>query len=595
MLLHKGSDVLKDLTYLVEVACDRRPADQYIENGRVLNVYSGEILTGVGVAVAAGRVAYVGPDRGMIGPGTQMLDAEEGVLVPGYVDPHAHFDNILSMRSVAEAVLPLGTTTVVNDTLAIVARFGAAALTYLREAANRLPLHAYCTIPVSGWAPELEEMGYFAGLQLSDSELAAFLADEMVLGTSEFLPWRRLLSGDSRLMARLDLARTHGKLREGHNPGAKEYHIQALAAAGLSDCHEAVTANEALERLRAGLYVILRHGPARYDLPELASLVMKEGVDKSRLMLTPDWLPPNDLVKNGHMDYVIATALEVGLPPVEVYRMATLNPARYFRIEEQIGAIAPGRYADILCLDDLLQPRPSWVMAQGQIVARKGRVAPGWLPQGPEPQLPAYKPFVMLASPTDFKVTTDRTGEVLAPAIEIVDRTVTRRVDLRLPVMDGVVVSHSGANRVMKMAVPRPGGGFAISFLVGVGAYLGAMSSSMASEPYNTLMIGSNDDDMAVAYNHMVSLGGGVVAVQNGRVEAELPLPVGGFIATALAAEVGAGIEAINKWAQSNGSPLENIFLTQHFLTYVGVPFFRMTPWGIYDVKEHGFLPTIID
>lgn len=584
---------METAAYLVEVACGRRPADTYIENGRVLNVYSGEILPGTGVAIARDRIAYVGAGRKMIGPETSLLDARDGVLVPGYIDPHAHFDNMLIPRRVAEAVLPLGTTTVVNDTLAIVARFGVQGLSFMRAAAKGLPLHSYCTIPISGWAPELEEMGYETGSRLSDAELETFIADESVLGTSEFLPWRRLLASDSHRMESIGLARRHGKLREGHNPGARADHLQALAAAGLTDCHEALTAAEALDRLRAGLYVVLRHGPARYDLPALAPLVMREGVDRSRLMLTPDWIPPNDLV-NGYMDCVIAAALEAGLPPVEVYRMATLNPARYFRIEERVGAIAPGRYADILCLDDLRLPRPRWVMAKGAIVARDGRVVSDWSVQSTEPQMPTYKPPVLRASPEDFRVTTNLTGEVLAPAIEIVDRTVTRMIELRLPVRDGIVLSHSATHPVMKMAMPRPEGGFAIAFLTGVDAHLGAMSSSMASEPYHTLMIGSNDNDMATAYNRMVSLGGGVVAVQGGRVEAELPLPVGGFMTTASVAEVGAGIDEVNQWAHKNGSPLENIFLTQHFLTYVGVPFFRMTPWGIYDVRKHRFLPQTI-
>ncbi|WP_238379030.1 adenine deaminase C-terminal domain-containing protein [Geobacter metallireducens] len=581
-------------TDLMAVACGRRSADLYIENGRVLNVHSGEILSGVGVAVASGRVAYVGPSRGMIGPETQFLDAEGGILVPGYVDPHAHFDNILSPRRLAEALLPLGTTMVVNDTLAVVARFGAPGLACLRAAATSLPLHFGWTVPISGWAPELEEAGYFAGLGLTDAELDVLLADETVLGTSEFLPWRRLLAGDQRLIARLDIARRHGKCCEGHNPGARADHLQVIAAAGLTDCHEALTSAEALNRLRAGLYVVLRHGPARYDLPELASLVMKEGVDRSRLMLTPDWVPPNDLAAFGHMDHPLSAAMEAGIPPLDAYRMASLNPARYFRIEGQIGSIAPGRYADILCLNDLREPRPKWVMAQGAVVARNGVPTPDWHGLD-ELELPAYRPSVLHASPADFRVASAGTGDVLVPAIEIMDRTVTRRIDLHLPVKDGVVSCAGEEGRVMKMAMPHPEGGFSIGFLVGVGGCLGAMSNSLASEPYHTLVIGTSDDDMAIAYNRMIELGGGVVTVQDGRIEAQLPLPLGGFMTKASAADVGAGIDAVNQWARNNGSNLENAFLTQHFLTYVGVPFFRMTPWGIYDVRKHCFLPPILN
>lgn len=581
--------------HLVEVACGRRSADLYIENGSVLNVYSGEILTGIGVAVASGRVAYVGPARGMIGPETRLIDAGEGILVPGYVDPHAHFDCFVSMRTLSEAVLPLGTTTIVNDTLAMVARFGAPGLAYLRAAADRLPLNVYFTVPASGWAPELEEQGYPGGLHLSDEELAELLEDERVLGTSEFLTWRRLLSGDPGAISRLELARARGKRCEGHCPGARPDQLQALAAAGISDCHEAIAATDALDRLRAGMYVILRHGPARTDLPELAPLALREGVDRSRLMLSPDWLPPGDLVKFGHMDHPIAVALEQGIPPLDAYRMATVNPARYMRIEEHVGAIAPGRHADILCLDTLEQPRPRWVMAGGRMVAREGRPTPGWMPSEPEPSLPQYRPPVLEAVAADFRLRVDRSGEVTVPAIRIIDKTITRRVDLRLPVRDGIVAPDGSNGEFMKMAMPKPEGGFAVGFLVGVGAPLGGLSSSVASEPYHTLVIGSNDEDMAIAYNRMVRLGGGVVAAHDGRVDIELPLEAGGFISTAPVAATAAGIEGVNQWARKWGSSLENIFLTTHFLTYVGVPFLRMTPWGIYDVKDHVFLPPVID
>ncbi|MBE0596546.1 MAG: adenine deaminase, partial [Desulfuromonadales bacterium] len=244
---------------LVEVARGDRPADLYIENGRILNVYSGEILSGLGIAVTAGHVAYVGPGRGMIGAATRRLDAEDRYLVPGYIDPHAHFDCFLSLRSLAASLLPLGTTTPVNDTLAMVARFGSGGLDYLRAAGAGLPLHVFYTVPASGWAPELEDLGYPAGRHLSDAELDALLADDMVLGTAEFLTWRRLISGDPQAFGRLELARARGKLREGHSPGAKADQLQALAAAGISDCHEAITADDALQRLRAGMYVILRH------------------------------------------------------------------------------------------------------------------------------------------------------------------------------------------------------------------------------------------------------------------------------------------------------------------------------------------------
>lgn len=579
---------------LLEVALGRRPADLYIDNARILNVYSGEILSGSGVAIAAGKIAYVGPTREMIGSQTRIIDADGGILVPGYIDPHAHFDLIVSLRALAETVLPLGTTTVINDTLAIASRFGTTGLTYLMKAAKGLPLNVYFTVTPAGTAPELEALGYPAGKEFSEEELAIALDHERVLGTGEIPPWRKLLAGDKRLLRRLELARERGKLRSGHCPGARADQIQALAAAGITDCHEALTADEALERLRAGMHVILRHGPARSDLPALASLARQKGVDCSRLMLTPDWVPPGDLVSVGHMDQVIATALELGLKPAEVYRMATLNPARYLRIEDRVGSIAPGRDADILCLNSLAEPQPRWVMAHGRQVAREGKMLHASFPAKAHPQLPDYQPAVTAASPADFRVPCDCLREALVSAIKLVDQTVTRRQDLTLPVKDGSIILPPDDHRVLKMAMPRSKGGFEVGFLTGIEAPLGGLSTSVASCPYHTLVIGRSDQDMAQSYNRMVSLGGGLVAVQEGEIVVELPLPVGGFITNSPVPEVASRIDKLNQWARELGSPMENLFLIQRYFTYVGVPFFRMTPWGIYDVKERRFLPKII-
>jgi len=587
--------MLETTSQLVEVACGRQYADLYIENGRVLNVYSGELLTGHGVAISAGRIAYVGPARGMIGPDTRIVNAEDGILVPGYIDPHAHFDCYGSLKSLADALLPLGTTALINDTLAIVARYGAKGLSYLQQAAENLPLHVYFTVPASGWAPELEEQGYPAGLSLSNDELAQALMDERVVGTSEFLPWRRLIKGDNQLLAKLELAKHAGKRCEGHCPGAKADQIQALAAAGITDCHEAIQADEALDRLRAGMYVLLRHGPARSDLPALAPLALRDGIDRSRLMLTPDWLPPEDLVKFGHMNHLITSAMELGIPAIEAYRMATLNPARYHQIEEHVGAIAPGRIADILCLESLSQPLPSRVIAAGKLVAKEGEILPGAIPGDTEPDLPRYRPPILQAQAEDFRVSSGQREKALVPAIEIIDRTITRRQDLLLPVRDGAVELEAGERQILKMAVPHPEGGFSLGFLVGVEAPLGGLCSSMASEPFHTLVIGNSDHDMALAYNRMVELGGGMIAAQQGRIEVELPLPVGGFISTAPIPQIAAAIDNLKLWSTELGCPLENLFLTHHFLTYVGVPFYRMTPWGIYDVKEQVFLPSLLN
>jgi len=568
----------------------------YIENGRVLNVFSGEVLSGAGVAVAGGRIAYVGPSRAMIGPGTVCVDAGGGVLVPGYIDPHCHFDFIVSQRRLAEALLPLGTTALISDPQAMITLAGAAGYRFLKQSAAGLPFTHYYTVPVVAEAPALGDLGEVAPLNLSDDEFRSILAEPEVVGTSEYLPWHQLLEARPRDLERLDLARQLGKLREGHTPGASYDKLQAVTAAGITGCHEALTATEALERLRAGLYVMLRHGPVRADLPALVPLVLQEGIDRSRLMLAPDWILPTDLVDRGHMDYLIRVAMEHGVPPVEAYRMATLNPARYFRIEDERGAIAPGRTADILCLDTLTDPRPRWTMVAGRIVARDGRVVPHWMPEsaGPAPQLPPYSPHAREARPEDFHVPAGgRSGTVRVNAISLVNRTVTRPTQLDLTVDRGLVSLAGKQREVLKVAVPRPEGGFAVAFLVGFGCDIPAFASSLSADPFQTIVLGSDDGEMAQAYNRLVAIGGGFVAMEEGRIVVELPCSEGGMVSYLPVPEIAARIRALNRWATERGSAVDDLFITHHFLTTPGVPFVRMTPWGIYHLRERTFLPTV--
>jgi adenine deaminase len=572
---------------LIEVALGRREADLYIQNGRLVNVYSGELLEEQGIAISGGRIAYVGPSTGSVNPGAEVIDAEGAYMLPGYIDAHAHVDFFANPLSLTPHLLASGTTSVMADPHEAVGALGLEGLEMLVEMTRDLPLKFYFSAPVA--TPPLPELE--GGPILSKTEIESCLARPETRAISEVTPWMRLISCDADLLSKFELAQRYEQRIEGHTAGASYQKLNALTAAGLTSCHEAINAREARQRLRLGLYVMLRHGSIRRDLEGLLELVTGETpVDPRRVLLTPDWMDPPAILEHGYMDSLVRVAVEQGVPPLTAIQMATLNPATYLGLDMKIGGIAPGKVADILLVDELNYPVPKLVIANGQIVARDGRAIIDTPVVPPRALRIAWLPHRILPPTfgvTDFRVEAPASiSELSVPAIAVVDKTITERRDITLPVQDGCV-RLSPDQDVLKIALLNTElPGFVVAFMIGFGARIGGLASSLAHEPHRPVVVGCYEEDMVLALQRMRELAGGIVLVHGGEVLAEIPLPIGGLMSVDSLEDLTAQMKDMNRILKRMGCPQENPIFTIGFLTFSALPWLRLTPKGLWDVKQ---------
>ena len=563
---------------LIEVALGESPAQQVFRGGRVLNVYTGELIEET-VALFQDRIAYVGPSEKTIGGKTKVWEAQGRILVPGYMDPHCHPDLYCNPATFSDRVVQTGTTSVFADMHDLANGLGLAGILQVLKDIPCYPLTYYLGVPSS--APPFPH--FEGGERFSLADLRRLLKRPEALGLSEVTAFVRILQKDPRMLKLLISARRLGKTAEGHTIGVNHEKLNALIGAGLTSCHESLTAGDALKRLRLGLYVMLRGGSIRNDLPELCRAVGRlSAYDTSRIMLTPDSLFPEEMARSGYLDHLLQQVLDLGVEPVKAYQMVTLNPARYFGLEQEQGGIAPGRRADILLLNDLKDPHPVGVMAKGKWVQREGKRIAAQAPPFPPGaydhpfHLPSYGPeFFHFQVPHQDPL----------PVIKIDDRTVTRRVDRKVQDRTGTVQADPQEDLAKVALIQRQGKQAALGLATGFGARLGAISSTMAHETHNILVLGFDDRDMARAVNEVVKMGGGLVIVNRGKVLGRLGLPVGGLMSNrpvpALAREMARFVRVLREL----GSTLEDPILTLSFLSFTSLIELRITLSGIYEVK----------
>lgn len=549
---------------LMEVARGERAADLLIRGATLANVLTGE-LHPANVAVYRGRFAYVGPRQTGLGPGTEVLDAAGLVLAPGLVEPHCHPFILYTPAAWVAGTLPLGVTAFFGDAapwagggdagLRRASAWAAAAPVFVRWLVRSGPATA-------GPAP------------LPAAAVAERLADPAAAAYMEVGRWVRQYRGESPFLEGMEAARRLGRRVEGHLPGVAAERLSALVLAGITADHEPTTPDEALARLRAGLWVMLRHNGLRPDLPDLAPLVAGGQVDTSRLMVTGDSATAAWIGRRGLLDEALRILVQAGVPPVRALQLATRNPAAYFGVEEEIGAVAPGRRADFVLYRDLAGFRPEQVYVQGRPAAAAALPPADWgACCGPLPLPPAA-----LAGAAGIYAPERAAG----PGMEFTATTITRRVDLAGPgLADGdvqaVLVSPDGrqvCRCTVRNLAPGLGGGFATTCHVGGGL----------------LVLGRDPAAMARAALRVCELGGGMALAEGEAVRWEWALPWGGFMAAADFAAVAAAEAALTSLWQDRGYPFADIVHTLLFLTGDTLPRVRLTPAGLFDTMTERVL-----
>ena len=568
---------------LLEVAAGRRPADLYLEGATLLNVYSAE-LHPANVAIAGQRIAYVGGSRTMVGPETDVLRLDGKILAPGYIDPHTHVTGMTTPVEFAREVIRGGTTAVVADTLPFLLQTPPPRIAEILTALSAMPVLILWFLRPHGGSHLADESMF------SLERIAPLLELEVVRAMGEVTRWPAVYQGDDDLLRKIALALASGRRVEGHAPGASYERLAALAAAGWSSDHESITPEDVWNRVRLGVYAMLRHSSLRPDVPVLARAITDEGRGVGRLMLTADGPDAVTVAERGYMDHVLRTAITSGIPPLQAYQMATVNPAAYYGLDEEIGGIGPGRRADLVVLDDVRNPTPHLVLARGAVAVREGTCVAEfprveWATYFPPRFRPTWEPgsalFEMRASEGGVEDVTP--GAVRFPAMHLENSVITRRLDVSVPVQDGLLRPPAD---VLRVALVDPQGRWIVrGLLANFVSRLGGLASSFNISAH-LAVLGQDPADMAQAARRLLTIGGGIVLVERGETLLEIPLPIGGLMNPEPLPAIAAMARRLYACLRERGYPHTDPHYSLHFLTFDSLPDIRITYRGVWDVRR---------
>ncbi len=565
-----------DLAHRVAVARGDEPADVVLSGGRVLSVFTGELLD-VDVAIAGEHVAGLGRYH----RGHETIDVSGLILLPGFIDGHMHIESTkLPPDEFARAAVPWGTTTVVLDPHEIANVFGLEGVRALLAAARAVPLDVYVMVSSCVPASPFES----GGATVEAEDIAAFLREEpQAIGLAEMMDFTGVVSGDAGALAKIEAAA--GRHVDGHAPGLTGAALNAYLAAGVRSDHECTTYDEALEKRRLGMWIMIREGSAARNLEALLPLVLRFG--PSNCLLCTDDREPDHLLEDGHINDVVRRAVALGCPPSDAVIMGTLNAARYHRLPEH-GAIAPGYLADIVAVGDLERFDPVRVWKRGRLAAEDGRAVD--FPRVSMPEWMRGSVRVPRLSAGDFRIETD--GRVRVIGVDpgqIVTRSLVEEPPRRGA--EAVADPGSGLAKVAVVERHKQTGRIGLGFVRGFGLRRGALASTHAHDAHNVVVVGVDDDDMAAAVNRLAQIGGGQVAVAGGEVVGEIPCPFGGLLSDLPAEAVAAAVQAMEKAAREMGVTLPSPFMAMSFLALSVVPELKLTDRGLVDVNRFELVP----
>jgi adenine deaminase len=568
---------------LVDVALARSPADLVIRGGNLVNVFTEEIYP-ADVAVSGSKIAAVGDVSGQTGPGTRVVEASGSFLVPGLIDGHLHVEcSKLSLTMFAQAVVPLGTTSIVSglDQIFVVAGLEGVR-EFLDEAAGG-PLGVFWGAPskLPYTFPE-STVGHTFG----PAEHAQAQAWPECVGLWETVQ-EFVFERDPKVMEAMDLAARHRLPVLSCAPLAEGARIAALACAGFRADHECYSAEETLAKLRNGMYAMIRESSVAHFLSENLRVVTEHKAKSDRIGFCTDDVTATDILSRGHLDHLVRMAVGQGLEPMRAIQMATINCAQIYRIDHLVGSISPGRVADVLLVDDLSDFRVRRVVAKGRLVADGGQMT---VPARPPARSPALLHTVGLdrVGPAELQVRADAADgrvRVLSMAMSEEVPFVRKRREAELDVRDGVVLPDPDRDVLYVTVIERYGktAHRPVAFVSGFGLRAGAMASSASPDDNNILCVGTNPQDMAAAVNHLAAAGGGQVVVCDGEVRAFLALPIGGIVADLPPRDMARAEAGLDDAARALGCRLPSPFMYLIFLSITAIPDYAITDLGLID------------
>jgi len=568
-----------NLKELISVARGEIPADLLLKNARIVNTFIGEIEQ-ANVAIYGDRIAGVGD----YGKAKEIIDLQGRFLAPGLINGHTHIESsMLHPARYAQAVVPRGTLAVVTDLHEIANVCGAEGIKFVTDLARKLPLDMLFMAPSCVPATHLET----SGAQISSKEVKKILAHPKIIGLGEMMNFPGVVSGNEEVLKKISASK--GRVIDGHAPGLGGKELNAYLSAGILSDHESTTMEEGKEKLRRGMYLMIREGSSEKNLDALLPLVTDNTY--KRCFFVVDDRNCSDLLQEGDIDAVVRKAIDRGLEPVRAIQMATINAAEYFRLHDR-GGIGPGYIANLITITELAKLEIDMVFYQGKLVARQGK------PLFPLPPVTLeLRDTVRIKHPTakslSLRAKRSNLSEESYPVIEIVPgQIVTKKAIEKMKVVDGVVMP--GVERdILKLVVVerhKASGNVGVGLVKGFGLKKGALASSVAHDSHNIIAVGANDLDILKAIEEINRLQGGLVVCANLEILASLPLPIAGLLSPEPLEVVVSQHEKVEKAAASLGNLPPAPFAILSFLALPVIPELRLTDLGLVDVVEFKFI-----
>lgn len=575
----------EEIKNTIETGLGHFSCDLKLQNVKLVNVFSGEIYA-TDIYIKNKRIVSIDPNAGL--KAEKIMDCGGKYAVPGLIDAHMHFEStMLSPEALASVVVPQGTTTLCADLMEIANVAGEAGLKAMLQSMSRLPyrmlIEVSSRVPT---APGLETTGAVLG----PKEVADIMGWDESVSLGELDPSKILFVKEEYIHKIADTL-SRRKLVNGHAIGRLGQELNVYASSGISDDHECVTAQEMIERLRVGMKVFIREGSSERNVDALVKGILDHHLDTDNLMFCTDDKHAREIQVEGHINYNVARSVELGLDPMHAIQMATVNTAKHFRIEDEIGSITPGRLADILLVKDLKEMKPEMVLFEGKVVAENGHLTqdctvgnyPEWI-----------KNTVTLLKPVtadSFKVSSKiQNGTAKVHVIDLIKAQIINNHEIcELSVENGEILMDQSRDILKLSVVERYGknGNIGIGFVRGFSLQKGALAYSMSHDHHNIVVVGTNETDMAAAVNEVARLHGGLSIACDGQIKGSMELPIGGLMSEKTADEVMEKMDLLNGEVKKLGCELSAPFMTLSFISLPTVPELGLTDMGLVDVLEH--------
>ena len=567
-----------------------KKADLVLKNCNLLSVYTKEIIPKIQISIINDRIAYVGPDGAhTLGPKTTIIDVENKYVSPGFTDPHLHIDQFVLPSEFAKKAVLCGVTSLFSDPIDIVSVTGYKGFQEFLKLGEDLPIRIFQVVP--GGLPVDAKFSNSKTLSLSQEKSA--VKHSHVLGLGEVFSWTKVTQRDPKTMKSLSTMLERDCIINGHTAGISEKKLNAYVSSGILSCHEPINFDQVLERLRLGMWVMIREGSIRRDLKEIIPHILSHGTYLNRLMFCSDGLDPLDITKFGHIDHCIRESIKLGLKPLDAITMASKNNFDYYNMGKDLGGIAPGKLADILIFNDLKSFKPTKVFVGGKLVVSHGSIVtsikkkaiPSWIKKTVKLKKFSKNDFLIKSKKKDVRVNT----------IFMQNEIITKIGSAELHLKDGHVSASLDSDIWKVAAFDRIHGTnrHSIGFLENFGADIGAFASTWSFHENDMIVIGSNDSDMAIASNHIIKNQGGLVVVKSGKILASLPLQFAGIISTDSFENVSSNFQKIINSIVDLGCKFTRPHLIPLFLPFLALPSIRILSAGIVDVKKRSYIQPI--